>query len=521
MKSALRRVRNSFSGYGIGYAHINQLGLRLLGAVYLIAFASYAVQADGLVGSRGLTPFAPALAALKPRMAEIGYHHVPTLLWFWPSDEGLRWLLRFGVAFSVLLIAGFLPALTAAVLWILYLSAVTVGGIFWSYQWDNLLLEAGFIAIWASPWRVRMKWIQPQEPPRAAVFLFHWLAFKIMFLSGYVKLASGDPSWRDLTALTYHYWTQPLPTWTAWHVHHLPLWVHKLSCAAMFGIELILPFFIWLGSRLRAIASAGFILLMALIAATGNYTFFNLLTAIVSLWLIPDRYWRQLGGWLLQSCRRGTVIPPSAAQAGPETPTANARKAVPPYRAHTAMATLSALVAVGLSLPSVAASLRAPLPWPSFYLRAVEAVAPLRTFNNYGLFAVMTKKRPEIILEGSWDGTFWVPYEFRWKPGDPFRRPGWVAPHQPRLDWQMWFAALSDVHAQAWLVNLMIRLLENEPAALNLLAYNPFEQRPPRMIRAVVYLYRFTTPEERAATGAWWAREYRGLYAPPLNLEPM
>lgn len=508
----LQRLAQSIRGYGTGYARVNQLGLRLLGVIYLIAFVSYDVQAEGLIGANGILPFAEWLTAIRPRVEEIGFHHVPTLLWFAPTDEALRICLRAGALFSLLLILGILPWLSAIALWALYLSVVTVGRIFWSYQWDNLLLEAGFLAILAAPWRLRMRWRAPDEPPRLAIFLIHWLVFRLMFLSGYVKLASGDEAWRNLTALTYHYWTQPLPIWTAWYAHQLPLWFHKASCAAMFVIELACPFLIWLGGRARAVAGISFIALMALIAATGNYTFFNLLTAVLSLWLIRDDLWaaaKRVRG-------RAVLLCNWVARREQEFPVPRAVR----------LARGLASIALGMPVLLLSAvlflfAIRVPVSWPTWVRTVLEATAPFRTVNTYGLFAVMTKQRPEIILEGTWDGQAWFPYEFRWKPGDVALRPRLVAPHQPRLDWQMWFAALGSRQGNPWLIQLMARLLQNEPAVLDLLAYNPFEQRPPLAVRAVRYDYRFATPAERKELGVWWMRDYKDLYCPPIQLHPM
>ncbi|HMP77550.1 MAG TPA: lipase maturation factor family protein [Kiritimatiellia bacterium] len=562
MKRLLHRLVQSVKGYGTGYARANQLGLRALGLVYFVAFASYLVQADGLVGANGVLPFADWLRAIQPQVAEVGYWRIPTLLWLWPSDTALHVCLWAGLALAVALMAGLAPVPATAGLWALYLSVVVAGRTFWGFQWDNLLLEAGLLAVLASPWRWRMRWRAPDDPPRLVVFLFHWLVFRLMFLSGYVKLASRDAAWWDLTALTYHYWTQPLPVWTAWYANLLPVWVQKFSCFVMFGIELGLPFFIWLGGRARAFAAAAFVFLMLLIAATGNYTFFNLLTALLCIWLVRDAWWNavavHLGRWKTRSSAFAEATadsPPAsggvsssgaphpgplpvgegvgmlpllgerggvrAESSGAEGVDGKLSMGVPVWtRLTREWVWAPGLVIVGVSAVFFLGSLRVRVPWPGWVGGAVDRVAPFRSVNSYGLFAVMTKTRPEIVLEGTWDGERWFAYEFRWKPGDPGERPRWVAPHQPRLDWQMWFAALGTREGNPWLINLMVRLLQNEPDVLALLLYNPFEQQPPVQVRAVRYDYRFTTRAERAATGAWWAREYKDLYCPPFRLNP-
>ena len=524
MNRLLHRLVQSVKGYGTGYARANQLGLRALGLVYFVAFASYRVQADGLVGANGVLPFAEWMRAIQPQVAEVGYSRMPTLLWLWPSDAALHACLWAGLALAVALMAGWAPVLATAGLWALYLSVVIAGRTFWGFQWDNLLLEAGLLAVLASPWRWRMRWRAPDDPPRLAVFLFHWLVFRLMFLSGYVKLASRDAAWWDLTALTYHYWTQPLPVWTAWYANLLPVWAQKFSCFVMFGIELVLPFFIWLGGRARAFAAAAFAALMLLIAATGNYTFFNLLTAVLCCWLVRDTWWNaaaaRIGRRRTRSATASTEDGVSAPPVAALVERGNLADASVWLHMARHWAWAPGLVIFAVSVVFFLGALRVPVPWPGWVGRVVDRVAPFRSVNSYGLFAVMTKTRPEIIIEGTWDGARWFAYEFRWKPGDPAERPRWVAPHQPRLDWQMWFAALGTREGNPWLVNLMVRLLQNEPDVLDLLLYNPFEQRPPVQVRAVRFEYRFTTRAERAATGAWWAREYRDLHCPPIRLNP-
>ena len=520
MKARVQQALRSISGYGTGYARANQLGLRALGVGYFAAFVSYLVQAQGLIGAKGVLPFAEWMQMIRPQVEAAGYRHVPTLLWVWPTDAGLHAALWAGVLFSVLLAAGIAPLLSAAALWALYLSVTVVGRVFWGFQWDNLLLEAGLLAILASPWRWRMRWRAPDEPSRLAVILFHWLVFRLMFLSGFVKLASRDAAWWDLTALTYHYWTQPLPIWTAWYANLLPVWAHKLCCLAMFGIELGLPFLIFLGGRARAFAAAGFVGLMLLIAATGNYTFFNLLTAVLCLWLVRDERWAALRAFV--AARMPSAVAAHVGRGRGDVRPDVAAPSVGGYRALVSRLWVWApgLVIALLSLALFLGALRLPVRWPSAVGRLADAAAPFRSVNTYGLFAVMTTSRSEIVLEGTWDGQRWFEYEFRWKPGDISLRPRLVAPHQPRLDWQMWFAALGTREGNPWLLNLMARLLHNEADALALLAFNPFEQKPPYQVRAVRYTYRFTTRAERAAMGTWWVREFKDLYCPPIQLIP-
>lgn len=475
------------------YALATHLGLRALGLVYLIAITSFWVQADGLIGARGVLPFADWLEAIRPQVAQLGYDRLPTLLWLWPSDAGLHALCAAGVVSALLLMFGLWPAVQTVLLWSIYLSLTVVGQTFMSFQWEHLLLEGGLLAMLIAPWRFRLRWGMDPAPPRIAVFLFQSLVFKLMFLSGWVKLASGDHAWRDLTALTYHYWTQPLPAWTAWYAQQLPMPIHRWCCLIMLAIELGLPFLIWMPRRLRHFAAGSFIVLMLLIAATGNFAYFNLLTVALCFWLIDDRVWAGL--------MHRSEVPVS-----PGVPVAQ----------QWAVRVAGASILL-LSLNNMAATLRGPIAWPEWVSALDERIDSFRSINSYGLFAVMTTSRPEVIIEGSQDGQTWRAYEFPWKPGEPSRRPRFVAPHQPRLDWQLWFAALGDVQGNAWVVRLMARLAEGSPAVLELVAGNPFPDAPPRLIRARRYRYRFATPAERSATGDWWVREPAGLYCPPLQ----
>ena len=319
-----------------------------------------------------------------------------------------------------------------------------------------------------------------------------------MFSSGVVKLASGDAAWRQLTALTYHYETQPLPTWLGWYAHQWPAWCQRVSCGVMFGMELLVPWLIFTPRAGRHAAGLLLIGFQGLILLTGNYTFFNALTIALCLFLFDDAAWPE-------ALRRPAVGGPAAP--GP-------RGAWPRW--------LMGLVGAGLGILSLA-PLSQLLPVPGAVARPFfvlyRAAAPLRIVNGYGLFAVMTTRRLEIEIEGSRDGQTWQPYAFPWKPGDVRRRPAFVAPHQPRLDWQMWFAALSRYDDAPWFLRFCEQLLRGSPAVLRLLAGNPFPEAPPRYLRAVAYEYHFTDGPTRRQTGAWWRRTRAGLYCPVLSLE--
>jgi hypothetical protein len=412
------------------------------------------------------------------------------------GDVALSGVSIAGAVLSALLLVGIAPVPILASLWALYLSLAVVGQVFLGYQWDALLLEAGLLAVFLAPGGLWPRLPRESPPPPLAVWLFRWLLFRLMFGSGVVKLVSGDPTWRSLTALRYHYWTQPLPTAVGWYAAHLPAGVHRAGVGMMFAVELLAPFLLFAPRRARRLAFAPLLGLQALIALTGNYAFFNVLAGALCLFALEDddlpERWR-------------ARFRPLAAGARPLWP-----KAV--------LYPIAAVIAL-VSGGELMSTLGVPVPAPVVTLR--RAVGPLWSINSYGLFAVMTTSRPEIIVEGSDDGLSWRAYEFKWKPGDPTRRPAFVAPHQPRLDWQMWFAALGTCEDNPWFIRFLGRLVEGSPPVLALLARNPFPDRPPRFIRAELYDYTPTDLATLRREGAWWRREARGDYCPVLSAEDL
>jgi hypothetical protein len=468
------------------FATATFLFVKGIALVYFIAFASFGVQAAGLIGSRGVLPAGAYLDAITGACGASAFSTAPGILWLNHSDAMLRGVAAAGALLAVAaLLGGPANRLTLALLWVLYLSVVSAGQTFFSFQWDYLLLEAGFLAIFLTGRRLD-------------TLLLWWLLFRLLFSSGAVKLLSGDPAWRSLTALQYHYQTQPLPTPIAWYLHQAPPWFQTLSALFVFAAELAAPLLIFGGRRLRIVAASVIAALQLLIALTGNYTFFNLLTAILCIPLLDNETLRRLPQRLHAAAQR--TFHPRWPRAGAWTRVALAAVIVP------------------LSLLQMAQTLTLPLPAPA---RAfLDRLSPFGIVNSYGLFANITTTRPEIIIEGSNDGITWREYEFPDKPGRLTRRPGWVAPDQPRLDWQMWFAALGSYHENPFFVNLVQRLLEASPPVLSLLASSPFHGAPPRYVRALLYDYRFTNAAERRATGAWWKRRLLGAYFPAVSLRP-
>lgn len=440
--------------------------LKGLGLVYLTVFLSLGSQIQGLVGSTGIL--------------KAGW-----------SDSSIQMLWISGAVGSVLLILGFAPLLLLAVVWICYYYLTQVCQDFLWFQWDSLMLEMGFLAIFLAPFT-----LLPRFPPKlngerapsfTPILLLRWLLFRVVFFSGWVKLASGDPTWRDLTALTYHFETQPLPTILGWYVHQAPVEVLQFLALGMFVIELGAPLLIFLPRRPRILAFIGIVGLQVLINLTGNYGFFGWQVICLSLLLPDDSFWLKL-------------FPKSWAQGASRRYTASGEQEFKRWLNY-GLATTVLLITV-------------------FHVDSWVGGVPLsRVINQYGVFAVMTTRRDEIIVEGSADGQKWIPYEFRYKPGDVMRAPSFVTLHMPRLDWQMWFAALDSYENSRWIGGFMARLLEGAPSVLSLLAENPFANQPPRYVRALRYRYKFTDFTTRRENGSWWKKEFVGPYSPVLSLK--
>lgn len=469
--------------FGIG----NAVFLRGLALTFLIALVSYWVQVPGLLGDRGILPVSVFFDAVRAQ--GISFAQFPSLVAFAPSTATLHILCGVGIIASLAALAGIAMPACFAVLWAVMLSLVVAGQDFYNFQWDALLIECGFVGILLAPWSLRPGW-HAADPPRWARWVGVALLFRLMFSSGVVKIASGDPSWLSLDALSYHFFTQPLPGPLAWNAHQLPAVVLRLLCSGMFLIELVVPFFFFSPRRLRHAAALATIGLQVGIAVTGNYAFFNLLTAALCMLLLDDSFFRKR----VREPGRTRFLP---------------GKVVIPISA--------ALLIVGL-VP-LAASFRQ-IPGPLRPLLSVwQSILPWRTVNNYGLFAMMTTKRREIVIQGSNDGVEWRNYVFRWKPGDPHRPLPVVAPHQPRLDWQMWFAALGTFEQNRWLQQTFVRLLQGSPEVIALFEANPFPEAPPRFLRALSDDFTFTGPDERARTGKVWHVEPAADYAPQMSLE--
>ncbi|MCH7743820.1 MAG: lipase maturation factor family protein [Proteobacteria bacterium] len=456
------------------------LFLRMLALIYLAAFLSFAGQALGLIGAEGILPVANYIAAVDQNYGAEKFWLLPTLFWLDSSDlaiQGIAWL---GVSVSLLLLFDIFPTLSLCLLYVLYLSLFGGGQVFMSYQWDILLLECGFLAIFLRAW------------PNLFVWLYRWLLFRFMLQSGLVKLLSGDPSWQQLTALNFHFESQPLPTVLAWYAHKLPEVMLQAGVVFSFVVELLVPFLILMPRYPRLVAGITIALFELMIFLTGSYNFFNLLTLTLCLLLLDDQF---LKHWIPAAWLRKSA--PSR------------QNAIPGWR-RIVWGSVATIYLLQSGLLLAATGNRSGLSEASRDL--LNWSAPFHIANSYGLFAVMTTGRPEIIIEGSTDGIEWRSYELPYKPGTVNRMPVWATPHQPRLDWQLWFAALAPAHRNPWLQGLMAGLLSGSEPVLGLFEKDPFPTEPPKFVRAQLYQYRFSNWQERDETGAWWHRDLDGKF---------
>ena len=443
-------------------------GIALCG---LFAFLSLWWQIDGLVGPRGILPAVDFLDTVASRYGAERFRLLPTMFWLDASSAALHAVCALGTLATLTVLLGRWRCAASVIAYVCYLSLTAAGQVFLAYQWDILLIECFVIAAVLA------------RAPGFGVWLARLALFRFMFLSGYVKLASGDPAWADGTALAFHFETQPLPTALAWYAHHMPTAILESAVWMTFVIELALPFCIFLPRNPRLVAAGGFLLLEVLIFATGNYNFFNLLTIVLCVALLDDRWTKPIV--------RGVVASPG-------------RK-------------VSKTFAVCVMALGIVVTLHAVSRLPAPMAVLTETTAPLRLANPYGLFAVMTTHRDELAVEGSMDGRTWLPYVFPFKPGDVSSAPRWATPHQPRLDWQMWFAALTTPDGAPWTYDFAFALLEARPAVLKLVA-DPFDGAQPKFVRILRHRYRFSTPAEKSSTGDWWVRGDAALWLPPAQL---
>lgn len=457
---------------------------RGLAVIYLIAFLVALNQFRPLLGEHGLLP--------APRfLARVSFRQAPSLFHWHYSDRTLAGVSWLGISLSGLLVAGipqtaplWVSMLTWLLLWMLYQSIVNVGQVFYGFGWESLLLEAGFLAIFLGNDVV--------APPVVIIWAFRWLLFRLEVGAGLIKMR-GDSCWRDLTCLYYHHETQPMPNPLSWFFHHLPKPLHRVEVAANHFAQLVAPFGLFLPQPIASVAGAIIAVTQGWLLLSGNFSWLNLIAIVLA----------------------ASALDASALEAVLGAPTPASLEPSPAWHAAIVLAAFAGIVYLSY--------------WP---LRNLLSRRQLMNFsfnrvhlvNTYGAFGSITRVRNEVVIEGTDEevlnrATPWREYEFKGKPGDPGRRPRQFAPYHLRLDWLMWFVALSPQYAEGWLSQLLARLLTNDASTLRLLRSNPFPDTPPRYVRARLYRYRFTTPAERRDSGAWWVRTLVGEYLPPVALD--
>jgi hypothetical protein len=455
---------------------------RVLGALNLVAFMVAINQFRPLLGEHGLLPVPHFVRAVDFRQS-------PSIFHLYYSDRFFSVLVWFGAALSAAVVAGVLDVtppwvsiIVWLILWALYLSIVNVGQTFYAFGWESLLVEVNLLTAFFGSGRM--------VPPALLIWLLRWVLFRLEFGAGLIKIR-GDPCWRNLTCLYYHHETQPMPNPLSWYFHHLPKPLHKLEVLGNHFAQLIVPFGLFAPQPVAAIAGGIIVITQSWLVLSGNFSWLNFLTITLAITTFDDH----ILGYIL------------------------------PVKPHTLAPLPLWWQGLSVALALVVAVLSY---WPvrNFLSRRQLMNFSFNRFhfvNAYGAFGSITKVRYEIVVEGTEEEfidttTDWKEYEFKGKPGDPKRRPPQVAPYHLRLDWLMWFAAMSTPVAHPWFLTFMVKLLEHDRPTLKLLRHNPFPDRPPRYVRALLYHYRFTSWQERRASGAWWSRTLVGEYLPPIRL---
>jgi len=513
LKAPFRKIFGPEQPGGPGHLWPRWLFLRALGLIFFSAFYSLAFQIEGLVGPNGILPAQNYFTLLKGHAGILRYWFAPTLLWLGSGTFALHVLVWAGLLASVALFFNFWPRGTIAVALVAYLSFVAAARNFADYQSDGMLLAAGFLSLFFAPAGFRPGLGESSPPSPASLFLLQWEWFRIYFESGVAKLASHDPQWQHLTAMNQYYQNGPLPTWIGWYAQQLP---HPFQ-AFLALFTLIAEFAIcWLFIFSRRSRLVCFLILTPFqigIILTANYAFLNYLVLSMGFLLLDDHYFANWFGWL------------KASRLGRLTRLKFLEWKTPPADAPVPRKSAAGLVVAGVFLTWIFYAttvllllmFNPSLPLP---LQPVKILQPFRIANRYGLFAVMTKERYEIEFQGSRDGKHWIAYPFRYKPQNPREAPGIYAPYQPRFEWNLWFASLSDFEHNPWVMQTETLLLKNDASVLSLFRSNPFPGKPPLQVRAVAWQYWFTDLTTKHETGRWWNRTFLGLYAPLMERSP-
>ncbi|XP_075021587.1 lipase maturation factor 1 isoform X2 [Calonectris borealis] len=495
--------------------------LRSIALLYFVAFLVAYHQNKQLIGEKGLLPCKLYLQNVKEyfkgKINLDALSYAPTIIWFldWSDmDSILDYLSLFGLATSAfVLVTGCANMVLMAVLWVLYLSLVNVGQIWYSFGWESQLLETGFLGIFLCPLWTLSRLPRHTPPSRIVIWGFRWLIFRIMLGAGLIKIR-GDRCWRELTCMDYHYETQPVPNPIAYFMHRSPRWFHQFETLVNHFIELVVPFFLFLGRRMCIVHGLLQILFQVLLIISGNLSFLNWLTIVPSIACFDDN---SLG--FLFSSKRGGVKERVAQMQLKEATGEQLPLRYGCYVRKVVNISFGLLIAY-LSIPVVPNLLNS---------RQVMNTSfnPLRIVNTYGAFGSITKERTEVILQGTSSldpndpAAVWEEYDFKCKPGDLKRRPCFITPYHYRLDWLMWFAAFQTYEQNEWIIHLAGKLLAQEEETLSLMATNPFAGRaPPRWIRGEHFKYKFSRPGgKHASEGRWWIRKRIGPYFPPVNLQ--
>lgn len=470
--------------------------LRLLGIVYAVAFLVAINQILPLIGSHGLTPLGIFLKRATTALGSEGaaFMRLPSLFWLWHSDTALLTFAWIGFILSLFVVAGVANAPLLAVLWIVYMSFVHVGQEWYGYGWEIQLTETGFLAIFLCP-LVDMRPFPKRPAPLPIIILFRWLIFRIMVGAGLIKLR-GDEIWRHGTALYYHFETQPIPGPLSRWFHFLPRIFLKIGVWFNWLAELIAPFFVFWPQIARHIAGVIIVLLQVVLILSGNLSFLNWLTIVPALACFDDGFWSKLLPKVL--VRKAELA---------------ADRAVPSKAMTTAAWIVVVLIGI-LSFQPIGNMLS-----PGQIMNT--SFDPLDLVNTYGAFGTVGKERLNLVFEGTMDEDTsdkanWKPYLYKGQPVLLDKRPPQIAPYQLRLDWQMWFAAMSSSEEYPWTFNLVWKLLHNDQSALSLFAGNPFPDKPPRYVRAVLYRYSFARPGN--PQNLWWNRERIYIWLAPASL---
>lgn len=463
------------------YQISSMLFVRLLGLIYFFAFGAFLFQIDGLLGSNGILPIKDFLKFIKGNLGKRSYYLVPSIFWANSSDQMLKGTLIAGTTLSLFLLFGFYPPLMLFLLYFLYLSIVSTGQEFLSFGWEMFLLEL----------TVQGFFLSLAVPPNPFIWAsLNFQLFRFHFQGGIVKLLSGDPNWRNLTAVAYHYQSQPIPNTLAWYVYKLPLAFHKASTLLMFIIELAIPFALILGGQeIRLFVFFCFIFLQASIYATGNFSFLNHMTAVFSIILVSDYY-----------------LEPFFKFPSPTNPSIYLQGFI----------SLAGIILIGLQAMCLWNHI---FPRIDLFTKILNWIQPFHLANRYGIFAVMTTNRYEVVVEGSEDGQVWKEYGFYYKPSELERRPRRISPYQPRIDWQIWFLPFTYYSSELWFQNFLKHLLKGTKPVLKLLRKNPFPDKPPNYVRALLYEYEFSSAEIKKNQGLWWVRKFVEVYSPTLSLK--